>query len=84
MKFGLYQAKEELPLLPLYDFEAPPLGLMYIASYLKKYLSFTDFILEVDNIENLIEKKPDIIGISSLSVYFDRAIRDGEKIKKII
>lgn len=81
MKFGLYQAKEELPLLPLYDFEAPPLGLLYIASYLAKYLSFTDFILEVDNIENLIEKKPDIIGISSLSVYFDRAIRDGEKIK---
>jgi radical SAM superfamily enzyme YgiQ (UPF0313 family) len=81
MKFGLYQAKEELPLLPLYDFEAPPLGLLYIASYLEKYLSFTDFILEVDNIENLIDKKPDIIGISSLSVYFDRAVRDAEKIK---
>ncbi|HPZ08428.1 MAG TPA: radical SAM protein [Candidatus Eremiobacteraeota bacterium] len=81
MKFGIYHVIEDLPLLPVYDYEAPPLGLLYIASYLEKYLGFKDIILERENISNLIEKKPDIIGISSLSVYFHKAIEAAQKIK---
>jgi len=81
MKFGLYHAMGELETLPLYEHESPPLGLLYIASFIEKKLGFSDFILETQDISRLMEIKPDIIGISSLSVYFSKAIEAAREVK---
>ena len=81
MKFGMYHALAELDSLPIYEHESPCLGLLYIASYLEKYLGLNDFVLETDDVSRLIKKKPDIVGISSLSVYFGNAIEAAKQIK---
>lgn len=65
----------------------PPLGLAYISSYAKEHikdLSFKLFESEKDNeiITNIRKFNPDIIGITSSSVYFNRIKKLAEKIKK--
>lgn len=78
MKLGLIQACED----KYFDYESTPLGLLYIASYLKKHIGFDDVIVELENVDKLIEEKPDIVGISSYMLYFKKAIEIGKKIKK--
>jgi len=60
-----------------------PLSFAYLASYLEKYGNYTDFIIE-DDIDVLISKKPDIIGISSYTENYNEAILYAKKIKKIL
>jgi len=62
----------------------PPLGMCYIASYLKKYMNF-DSIGIVEKERNLLEKikkyKPKIVGISSVTMEFNRTIELANSIK---
>jgi len=62
----------------------PPLGMCYVASYLKKYLNF-DSIAVVEKEQNLLEQikkhRPEIVGISSVSLEFNRTIELADAIK---
>ena len=58
----------------------PPLGLAYITAYLKEYLNFEDTVI-VDSPNQLSSIKPDILGISSVSQNFGRAIEIAKRIK---
>ncbi|TFH46852.1 MAG: B12-binding domain-containing radical SAM protein, partial [ANME-2 cluster archaeon] len=61
----------------------PHLGLGYIAAYLREYSHFDKIkIINGDDPEKLLSLKPDIVGISSVSQNFNRAIYYGEMIKK--
>ena len=69
------------------DKEAPPLGLCSIATYLKKYAGFENTTIIDINYEDIFESlkklKPDIIGLSSMTIYYPAAIRIAKKIKKL-
>ena len=63
----------------------PPLGLAYIASYLKKYLDFNNIIIvnkEKDPIRKILEQKPDIIGISAVTDEFPHAVALAKELKQ--
>jgi anaerobic magnesium-protoporphyrin IX monomethyl ester cyclase len=62
----------------------PPLGLAYIASYLRKYGNFYNTIIvdKEDPMKRLRREKPDVIGISSMTYDFPRAKVLAEQIKK--
>lgn len=63
----------------------PPLGLCYIASYLKKYMNFDNVAIvdkEKENTFKVIKShKPNIVGISSVTCEFNKAMKLAEKIK---
>jgi anaerobic magnesium-protoporphyrin IX monomethyl ester cyclase len=63
----------------------PPLGLGYIASYLREYLNF-DSIAIVDKEDDLFKTikkhKPEIVGISSVTNKFNRAVKLSDRIKE--
>jgi len=80
MKLGLIQACND----KYFDYESTPLGLLYIASYLKKQLDFHDIVIELENIDDLISQKPDIVGISSYTVFFERALEISKKVKSTL
>lgn len=64
----------------------PPLGLAYIASYLRKYYSFNNTVIidkEKDILKRISKEKPDVIGISAVSLQFKRANELAGKIKTI-
>jgi len=58
-----------------------PLNFAYIASYLEKYGNYTNFIIE-DDLNILISKKPDIIGISSYTQNYKQAISYAKQIRQ--
>lgn len=61
-----------------------PIGLAYIASYLEKHLDIPiEFSIEVD-VNNIFRHKPDIVGISSYTESYNRAIFSAEQIKKFL
>jgi radical SAM superfamily enzyme YgiQ (UPF0313 family) len=63
----------------------PPLALGYIASYLRKYLNFNNIVIldkEPNTINSIIKEKPDILGISSSTVFFNQAIKIAKNIKE--
>ena len=62
----------------------PPLGLAYIAAYLRRYADLNNIMI-IDNasIDEMDRYKPDIIGISSVSQNFDRAIKTAKTIKSM-
>lgn len=63
----------------------PPLGLGYIASYLRKYSDFNNISIvekESNLLNSIIRRKPDIVGIASVSVQFNNAVKLAEEIKK--
>jgi radical SAM superfamily enzyme YgiQ (UPF0313 family) len=68
------------------DFGAPPMGLVYLATYLKEYANFEDTkIIDVnvhDVFHELKRYKPDLIGISAMTVAYNRAIQLANKIKQ--
>ncbi len=66
MKIGLFQVcDKDRYTAKLFG----PLGLSYISSYLKEYGGYDDIFIERD-LENLITKKPDVVGISSYTETF--------------
>ncbi len=64
----------------------PPLGLAYIAAYLRKYGNFADIIIvdKEDILKRLIKERPDIVGITAMSYEFPDANLLAGKIKQII
>jgi len=67
MKLGLIRAISEEK-ISMYE----PLGLLYIAGYLEKYLDIKDVIV-TEHIDTLINEKPDIVGISICTIYLPEA-----------
>lgn len=69
------------------DMECPPLTLVYLATYLKKHLGdgikirIIDINFE-DPLKKIIESKPDIICISSMTIKYNYTKRLGKKIKQ--
>jgi len=69
------------------DLECPPLTLVYLATYLKKHLKNRIKIKIVDiNFEDpsktIMRLKPDIVGISSMTIRYNYAKRLVEQLKK--
>jgi len=66
-----------------YSGGSPPLGLGYIASYLRKYGNFNDIVIidKEDPIKGIKKEKPDIVGISSVTAEFQEAKRVATRIK---
>jgi len=62
----------------------PPLGLAYIASYVRKYGEFDDIVIidKENQFKKILSEKPDIVGIGSVSEYFNKATKLAGKIKK--
>ncbi|HPZ07016.1 MAG TPA: radical SAM protein [Candidatus Eremiobacteraeota bacterium] len=61
----------------------PPLGLFYIESYLKKHLPLVEVFISTD-VNTVLEFKPQVIGISSVTENFCIALKTIEKIKNLI
>ncbi|MDO8691834.1 MAG: radical SAM protein, partial [Dehalococcoidia bacterium] len=59
----------------------PPLGLSYLASYLSKYGGIDQIVFRRSP-QDLIAEKPDIVGISSVTHNFNRAIRSAGEIRE--
>jgi magnesium-protoporphyrin IX monomethyl ester (oxidative) cyclase len=76
MKFALIY-----PYQKLFD---PPLGLAYIASYLREYGNFGNTIIidKEDSIERIKKEKPDLVGISAMFLNFDKINVMANQIKK--
>ena len=62
----------------------PPLGLGYLASYLRKYGNFENsFIVDKEEqFERIKKEKPDLIGISATTVDFDKAKELATRVKQ--
>jgi radical SAM superfamily enzyme YgiQ (UPF0313 family) len=62
----------------------PPLGLAYLAAYLKKYSDISDIVIidKEDKIKGIKREKPDIIGIGAMTYEFPEAKLLAEEIKK--
>ncbi len=63
----------------------PPLGLAYIASYLREYGSFNDIIIvdKEDPIKRIKKEKPDVVGVSAVTEEFGRAMEVSSRIKEV-
>jgi len=66
------------------DSTEPPLGLAYIAAYLRKYVDHHDTVIidQEDPLEAVRREKPDLVGISALSFLFPEANRVAGEIRK--
>ncbi len=62
----------------------PPLGLAYIASYLRRYGNFdnTAIVDKEDQMKRLKKEKPDAVGISAMTYEFPAAKKLAEQIKQ--
>lgn len=74
------------------DVSIPPLGILYLASYLNKYsnnaraqiLDLGAENISLSKLKNILsEKKPDIIGISSMTPQLQGTLETAKMIKKI-
>lgn len=67
------------------DYGCLPIGLTYLATYIRKYGKFKDIkIIDRENIlKSIKEYNPDVIGISAVSEQYYRANEIAEQIKKI-
>ncbi|MFC1786429.1 B12-binding domain-containing radical SAM protein [Halobacteriota archaeon] len=66
--------------------EVPPMGLAYIATYLREYGSFENTKIIDANVENVWDGikiyKPDVIAISSMTITYSTAIELAKRIKQ--
>jgi radical SAM superfamily enzyme YgiQ (UPF0313 family) len=66
----------------------PPLGIAYLASYLRAYSSQPPEIIIADKEKNLakfiLKNKPDLVGISTVSRYVDQAINLASRLKETL
>ncbi len=61
----------------------PPLGLGYLASYIDKYASGAEIVIE-RRPEDLIPHKPDFVGLTFVTFNYSYAARQAEKIKEAL
>ncbi|NCN39183.1 MAG: B12-binding domain-containing radical SAM protein [Candidatus Aenigmarchaeota archaeon] len=68
------------------DEKHPPMGLVSIATYLKEYMGLKETKIIDATWENVskgvFKEKFDVIGISSMTAYYDRAVRLAKLIKE--
>ncbi len=66
---------------------SPPLGLCSIATYLEKYANFKDTVILNRNFEDvyarLSEIKPDVVGITAMTIYYPEAVKMAKKVKEM-
>jgi len=64
----------------------PPLGLAYIASYIREYSGFKNTIIldRGDIIKKLKKEKPDLVGFSSITYLFPSINQLAKKVKQIL
>lgn len=65
----------------------PPLGLGYIASYIKKYGGGWDiriFDSEISPFRSILEFRPDIIGLTSVTFNYNLIVNLAEKLKRYL
>ena len=62
----------------------PPLGLGYLASYLRKYHDFDNTIIvdKEDQLGRIKKEKPDVVGISATTIDFNKALNLAEQVKE--
>lgn len=62
----------------------PPLGLGYLASYLKEYANFENTVVvdKEEQMPRLRKEKPDIVGISATTLDFNRAWNLARQVKE--
>ena len=64
----------------------PPLGLCSIATYLERYSNFKDTVIIDVNFDDMFERiekeKPNIIGISAMSIYYPKAIEISKQVRQ--
>ena len=78
----------KLALISLIDMDklSPPMGLVSIATYLDKCINFKNTTIVDANFEDIIERtleiKPDLIGISAMTIRYAEAIKTAKKIKE--
>lgn len=62
----------------------PPLGLAYIASYLREYSGFDNTVIidKEDPLKKIKKEKPDVVGISSVTSCFTEAVSLSKTIKQ--
>ena len=61
--------------------KAAPNGVAYLASYLEKYHGIEDIYIE-EAFDKLMERKPDAVGISSVSEMYPKAREIARKVKE--
>ncbi len=68
------------------DEKHPPMGLVSIATYLKKYLGFDNTTIVdatwVNVYKDIFKEDFDIVGISAMTAYYDRAVEIARLVKK--
>src|SRR3990172_8028733 len=75
----------KLALVSVDEMEAlPPLGLGYIASYLRKYADFDNTVIvdKEDQIERIRRERPDVVGISATTLDFKKAEAIARRVKE--
>lgn len=75
----------KLALVSVDELEAlPPLGLGYIASYLRKYADFDKTVIvdKEDQIERIRRERPDVVGISATTLDFKKAEAIARRVKE--
>ncbi|MEN6627778.1 MAG: radical SAM protein [Candidatus Sumerlaeia bacterium] len=82
MKIGLYLACYP-ELIDDWNYTLPPLGLGYLASYVKKYVGGVEFVIARD-VDELIAARPDLVGISFVTYNASIAARHAKKIKEAL
>lgn len=63
----------------------PPLGLGYIAAYLKKYSHFDDIEIieaEIDVVSKILKSKPDIVGFTSVTPTYQQVSEISREVKE--
>lgn len=65
----------------------PPLGVAYLASYVRKYSENTEVVIidkEKDTLKKIISVHPDAVGISSVTTLFSDAKKLADRIKSCL
>ncbi len=78
----------KLALISINKGSHPPMGLVTIATYLKKYMGLQDIKIVDANYDNVIEEtknfRPDVACLSSMTVDFTKASNIAKEIKEVL
>lgn len=79
MKIALVSVEDGLTM-------TPPMGLAYLATYLERKTGFDDTVIVDGNYDDVHKRlqglRPDLIGISAMSLRYGKAIKMAQEIKK--
>jgi radical SAM superfamily enzyme YgiQ (UPF0313 family) len=68
------------------DMASPPLGLAYLATYVRQYLPHLQVrVVDInfeDPFQTVVDFQPDLVGISSITMHYNAAVQLAEKIRE--